>query len=275
MARKIKKRTINSKLDALASPISESMLRPSAGRDKKIGEFYYIDLDSLEPYPGQARKVFNKEELEGLADTIQKHGVRQPLTVSKNPEELGRYYIISGERRAKASRISGLTRVPCIVLSDTDNEKEIALVENVQRKDLHPLEIAEALKETLKNTTDSQEKLAKSLGLSRTYITETMGFLRLPENVKTLLLERDLTKRSIYRRLLKCNNELAMLRMLGAEKLVTNSGRKRNVLSFYIDNGECHLKKGKARLSQHEKKQLIENVERFLNELKNEFSGAA
>ena len=128
-----------------------------------------------------------------------------------------------------------------------------------------------ALKKNLENSGETNEALAKSLGLSRSYVTETVGFSRLPENIKQTLIENNVTNRSIYRRLLKCNNEVAMQRMLGSEQKSSASKRKRNVFSVFFDEGHCVLKKGKVRLSSNEKEELIKNLENLLLDLKKTF----
>lgn len=269
MVRKISKREINLNLDSIAAPIEKEKLRPSAGRENMIGEFYYLDTDSLEPYPNQARVQFDDQDLLSLSETIEKHGIRQPLTVCKIPEELGRYYVVSGERRLRAAKLINLKKVPCIILSDADNSEEIALIENLQRKDLHPLEVAKALSEVLENDkTMTQTNLSKGIGLSKTYISECLQYLSLPKNIQNILLKRNIFQRAILRRLLKCNNEQAMCTMLGEGKKTNNSPRKRNVFNIYIENGKFGFIKGSARLTSDEKEQLVRNLEEVLVSLK-------
>ena len=269
MVRKITKREINSNLDSIASPIKKEKLRPSAGRENMIGEFYYLDIECLEPYPNQARVQFYNEDLLSLSETIEKHGIRQPLTVCKIPDELGKYYVVSGERRLRAANLINLKKVPCIILSDADNSEEIALIENLQRKDLHPLEVARALSEVLeRDKTMTQTSLSKGIGLSKTYISECLQYLSLPKNIQNILLKRNIFQRAILRRLLKCNNEQAMCTMLGEGKEVNNKTRKRNIFNIYIENGQFGFVKGSARLTLDEKEELIKNLEDMLVSLK-------
>lgn len=269
MPRKITKKVVSANLSNICAPIKKEELRPSAGRDKSLGEFYFLEVDSLQPFPNQARKNFDPELLQSLADTISKHGIRQPLTVSKHPEELGKYFVISGERRLRAAKLLNLDKVPCIILEDADNKDEIALVENLQRKDLHPIEIARALNNLLKNdTTLSQASLAKGVGLTKSNVSEWLLYLNLPENIQDLLVERNISQRTIMRRLLKCNNEHAMHTMLGVNKNSTGRARKRAVLNLFIENGELNYKKGAARLTKKDKEGLIEKLEEILDDLK-------
>lgn len=269
MVRKIRKREINLNLDNISAPIKKENLRPSAGRENMIGEFYYLDSDSLKPYPNQARVQFDNQDLVSLSETIEKHGIRQPLTVSKIPDELGKYYVVSGERRLRAAKLINLKKVPCIILSDADNSEEIALIENLQRKDLHPLEVARALSDVLDHDKEAtQASLSKGIGLSRAYISECLQYLSLPKNIQNILLERNIFQRAILRRLLKCNNEHAMCTMLGEGKETNNKARKRNVFNIYIENGKFGFVKGSARLTVEEKEQLVENLEEMLRSLK-------
>lgn len=269
MVRKITKKEINSNLDAIAAPIKKENLRPSAGREQMIGEFYYLDIESLIPYPSQARTYFDEEELISLSETIEKHGIRQPLTVSKVPDELGKYYVISGERRLRAAKLIKLQKVPCIILDDADNTEEISLIENLQRKDLHPLEIAKALSDILAHDNSIKKiDLAKGVGLSKAYISECLQYLSIPQSIQEILIKRNIYQRVVLRRLLKCNNEHAMRTMLGADKKTNKRPRKRNIYNIYIEDGRCGYKKGNARLTLEEKKELVSSLEEMLEQLK-------
>lgn len=270
MARKITKKAININMDALIAPLKKENLRPSAGREQAIGEFYFLDTSELLPYPNQARKSFDDEELNALAETIKKHGIRQPLTVSKISGVLGQYYVLSGERRLRAAKLIGLQKIPCIILDDLDNADEIALIENLQRKDLHPLEVAKALSEIMTHDKSlSQADLAKGVGLSKKSVSELLTYLALPESIQKVLLDKSIYQRIIFRRLLKCNNELAMKRMLGVERHTNGRSRKRNIFNIYIEDGECGFKKGNVRLTVEEKVKLIDGLENMINEIKN------
>lgn len=269
MPRKITKKKVSENLSNICAPKNKQELRPSAGRDQSLGEFYFLEIDSLLPFPNQARKNFDVDLLQSLAKTISKHGIRQPLTVAKHPKELGKFYVVSGERRLRAAKLIDLKKIPCIILEDADNKDEIALVENLQRKDLHPLEIAKALNNLLeKDSKLKQSDLANGVGLPKSSVSECLQYLKLPEKVQSILLEKNIHQRTILRRLLKCNSEHAMLTMLGVDRKTSGQARKRSVLNLFIEDGELNLKKGSARLSKTDKKNLIEKLEDFLNELK-------
>lgn len=163
-----------------------------------------LNLDELRANPYQPRKVFDEAALQDLANSIKEHGVFQPIIAKKS---IKGYEIIAGERRVKASRLAGLKTVPAIIREFTDNEMmEIALLENLQRENLNAIEEAEAYKNLLTTLDITQDKLAQRIGKSRSYITNMIGLLNLPEQVKKLLEEKKITM-SHARVLSKIENE--------------------------------------------------------------------
>ncbi len=154
-------------------------------------EIIDIKLDELRSNPYQPRKVFDEVALNELAASIKEHGVFQPIIVKKS---IKGYEIIAGERRVKASRIAGLETVPAIVREFDDTEMmEIALLENLQREDLNAIEEAMAYVKIMEAKNLTHEELAKVLGKSQSYVTNTIGLLRLPEEVKDLVINDKLS----------------------------------------------------------------------------------
>ncbi len=150
-----------------------------------------IPLKDLRSNPYQPRKHFDQDALEELAKSIKEHGVFQPIIVKKS---IKGYDIIAGERRAKASELAGKTTVPAIVRDFTDDEMmEIALLENLQREDLNAIEEATAYKKLVEALHLTQEELADRLGKSRSYVTNMLGLLSLPEMVKTMIVNGDIS----------------------------------------------------------------------------------
>ena len=144
-----------------------------------------IKLDELRSNPYQPRKVFDEEKLKELSDSIKEHGVFQPIIVKKS---IKGYEIIAGERRVKASQMAGLEKIPAIIREFSDSEMmEIALLENLQRENLNAIEEATAYRKLLDTLNLTQEELAKKLGKSRSHITNMIGLLNLPEEVKKLI----------------------------------------------------------------------------------------
>ena len=154
-------------------------------------EIVDIKIDELRSNPYQPRKVFDEEALKELSDSIKQHGVFQPIIVKKS---IKGYEIIAGERRVKASRMAGLETVPAIVREFDDTEMmEIALLENLQREDLNPFEEANAYVKIMEAKNLTHEELAKVLGKSQSYVTNTIGLLRLPEDIRNLVINGKLS----------------------------------------------------------------------------------
>ena len=152
-----------------------------------------VAITAIIPNPHQPRTRFTDEELSELADSIREHGVIQPLIVSDHSD--GTYTLIAGERRLRASQIAGLSTVPVVIRQADDRELlELALIENIQREDLSPLEAAEAYKSLEENFNLTHEEISKRVGKNRASITNTMRLLKLPGEVQKGLLEKKITE---------------------------------------------------------------------------------
>ena len=148
-----------------------------------------IAIDLVKPNPHQPRKTFNEESLKELAESIAGHGILQPLVVTKMGDG---YRIVAGERRYRAAKIAGLSLVPVIIKDLTEKEiREIALVENLQREDLNPMEESEALYNLLTENNLTQEALAHAIGKSRPAVANSLRLLTLPVEVQAMV--RDLS----------------------------------------------------------------------------------
>lgn len=155
------------------------------------GTVQEVKINDIEPNSGQPRKTFNQEKLEELAESIKAHGIIQPLVVRKRN---GKFEIVAGERRWRAARIAGLSKVPIVVKEVTDKElMEVALVENLQREDLNPIEEAYGYETLLKGYALTQEEVSKAVGKSRSAIANTLRLLTLDEKVKKLVEKGELS----------------------------------------------------------------------------------
>ena len=143
-----------------------------------------ISISSITPNKYQPRKNFDKESLEDLTNSIKERGVIQPLIVRKSERDNNKYELIAGERRLQASQSAGLHEVPVIIIN-ADNLKslELAIIENVQRKDLNPIEEARGYKKLIDEFNYDQEKVSKFIGKSRSHITNSLRLLSLPNDV--------------------------------------------------------------------------------------------
>lgn len=163
-------------------------LPPAAG----ISAIILIPLEQIEVNPFQPRTTFEEESLKDLADSIKIHGVIQPITVRKI--ENNKYQLIAGERRLRASKLAGKKEVPAFVRLATDQESiEIALIENIQREDLNPLEIAINYKRLQDECDLTQEELATRLGKNRSSVTNFIRLLRLPPDIQAGLRDEKIT----------------------------------------------------------------------------------
>lgn len=171
---------------------TDNEIRTSAEEAEKIGVLE-IDISLIDVNPDQPRKVFNEEEIQGLAESIKENGLINPITLR---EKDGQYQIISGERRFRAFKFLNRDKVPALVLQNIDDSKmlELTLVENIQRADLNAIEIARSYKKLIYDLNIKQEELANRVGKSRSTISNSMRILDLSENIQNLILESKITE---------------------------------------------------------------------------------
>ena len=151
-----------------------------------------IPTGDLDPNPDQPRRSFSEESISQLSDSIREQGILQPLLVS--PSEGGRYTIIAGERRYRAGRAAGLETLPCIVKDiDVIRQREIALIENLQREDLNPIEAALGIRSLMQQCGYTQEKVSARLGKSRPAVANLLRLLQLPDEVTEMVRDGLLT----------------------------------------------------------------------------------
>ena len=164
----------------------ESLFEDAAPSFESDTRIETLPMREIEPDPGQPRKTFDDETLAELSASIAEHGLLQPIAVRPKPS--GGYLIVAGERRWRASRMAGLTEVPVIVKDVTDEQAmELALVENLQREDLDPVEEAVGIRELMTRCDLTQEQAARKLGKSRSALANSLRLLSLPETVLELL----------------------------------------------------------------------------------------
>lgn len=156
------------------------------------GQVTSLPLREIEPDPDQPRKSFNEEALSELARSIEENGLLQPIAV--RPGKLGGYIIIAGERRWRAAQLAGLNRVPVILKEVSDQQAmELALIENLQREDLDPIEQAEGFEHLMSTCNLTQEQAARKLGLSRSSLANSLRLLGLPQEARQLVKEGKLS----------------------------------------------------------------------------------
>lgn len=168
-----------------------SALIPEAEDLEGAGAFFHCPVEAIEPNPFQPRKTFGENELDELVASVREKGILTPLLVSKTDKG---YRLIAGERRWRAAQKAGLERVPVVVRESSPVESlELALIENLHRKDLNPIEEALAYQRLLEDAHVTQEELAKRLGKERATITNTLRLLKLPRIIQQDVVEERLT----------------------------------------------------------------------------------
>lgn len=188
-----KKQVLGRGLSALLKdPNTDIKSASDKNAEQLVGAVAEIDIDAIQPNPYQPRTNFAREALEELAQSIAQLGVIQPITVRKTG--FNQYEIISGERRWRAAQMAGLKTIPAYVrLADDQNMLELALVENIQREDLDPIEIAISYRRLIEEINLTQEKLSERVGKKRSTVTNYLRLLKLPDLIQVGLRDRLIT----------------------------------------------------------------------------------
>jgi len=225
--------------------------------DSSKEEITELDLTELRVNPYQPRKTFDEEALKELAESIKEHGVIQPIIVKKS---IKGYEIVAGERRFRASKLADQKTIPAIIRDFTDDQMmEIAVLENLQRENLNAIEEAEAYASLMNKLEITQEQVAKRVGKSRSHITNLLGLLSLPTEVKNLVKENKISM-AHARTLSKIEDEKQIKEL--ANKIITEN---MNVRSLEEETKKEEFKK---KITQHQQKKNNEyiNLERELSD---------
>ena len=245
----VKKTGLGKGLDALfSSPIMEEEQVKSEDMVTKL------KINEIEPNKAQARKVFDEEAIEDLANSIREYGVIQPIIVSKKNNF---YEIIAGERRWRASKKAGLAEIPAIIRDDDEQRnKEISLIENIQREDLNPIEKARGIKLLMDEYDLTQAKVAEKLGKSRSSIANTVRILNLDERVINLALEGKLTEGH-------CKALMA----------IEEPDRQYQMALYIIESGDSVREAEKKMKARKSSKKKDEKYEAIYRDIENSFQG--
>lgn len=225
-------------------------------------EIINIPINSIRPNPYQPRKLFNQRRLEELSQSIKSFGIIQPISVRRLTQDT--YELVAGERRLRASELADLKVIPAMVVDFRDKESAmIALVENLQREDLNFIEEAEGLESLIKDHKFTQMELAEKLGKSQSSISNKLRLLKLPADIKSTLVEENLTERH-GRALLKLPDD--NLRRVVLDKAIHNNlnvNSIENLVEDVLDN----LRKRDENAYKQSIKSLV-NVRIYLNTIK-------
>ncbi len=188
-----KKSTLGRGLEQImGGDVSQVIAEIQGDKTRTSGVANEVPVDKLVPNPYQPRKTFDLDELEGLAQSIRENGVFTPILVREN--QAGDFYIVAGERRSRAAKLAGLKIIPAVIADLSDDEMQrIALIENVQREDLNPIEVAKSLKDMIDAQSLKQDDAAKIIGKSRSYVANSLGLLKLDEKIINAVLDNKIS----------------------------------------------------------------------------------
>ncbi len=214
----------------------------TAREDKKESELKSLKLEEIFPDENQPRHEFDPDAIDALAASIKEHGVLQPIVVTK---EDGKYKIVAGERRWRASKIAGLDKIPAIIRSlDSQNRLELSIIENAQREDLNPIELATAYAKLKNQFNLSDEDIAAKVGKSEVTVQNTLRLLNLPDEAKHIMVKEKITE-GVMRPLV--NRDEATIKKL-LPKIVEEGWTARKVERYFQD----HKKKSSTALMKRD-----------------------
>ena len=231
----------------------------SASENFNVDEVMHIEISKLVKGRFQPRKLFDQDSIEELAESIKSHGIIQPIIVKKNEDN--KYEIIAGERRWRASQIAGLKEVPAIVRDIDENKlSEQALIENIQRQNLTPVEESEAYNNLLELHNYTQEELSKSLGKARSHIANMLRINNLPSDVKGLINEGKLSFSHV--KVIASSDDVSKLAQMIADKGLN----VRQTESLVKNWGKLKPQKNNSKIAQDNSDEDIISIERVIEE---------
>jgi ParB family chromosome partitioning protein len=248
-------------IDALIQQVDEDKVGDT-------GDVATVDLRNIQPNPNQPRKDFDEDSLKELAESIRQQGIIQPIIVEKVFDS---YTIIAGERRFRAAKMAGLSEVPVIVRSFSEEEKlEIALIENVQREDLNPIEEAYAYKELMERNNLSQESLAQKIGKKRSTVANAVRLLKLPEDMQESIVSGELSAghaRAILSLVNPADQRILYNRIVMDALSVREAERQAAGFNRGIRSSEKQKQRDKTDLPKIQSPEVQEIEQRFLDVL--------
>ena len=232
-------------------------------KDKTSREYMKCPVNRIKPDKNQPRHYFDKDSLNDLVTSIKEQGIIQPLIVRRITDG---YELIAGERRWRASQMAGLKEVPIVIKDVSDTQAfEMALVENIQREDLNPIEEAQAISRLIEEHQYTQVQLSERIGRNRSTIANSMRLLKLPDEVQTMVSSKELTE-GHARAILQANTEQSMIALAKMAVLKKFSVRSTEIQARKLANGSALASKAAVQPQQQspQVKSLIERLERAL-----------
>jgi ParB family chromosome partitioning protein len=241
------------------TPLSQKLRRDVFfGTSPDLPRIIEVDLAKLRPNPDQPRRDFNHESIKELSDSIEQHGLIQPIAVAKDPENVERFIIVAGERRFRAFQILGRESIPAIITSGAPDE--IALIENIQREGLHPLDEAHALANLMARHRYTQEEVSKIVGKARNTVTELLGLTTLPQRIQDECRTSDIISKSM---LIEISRLPTLDDQLAFWEKVRNGGVTVRQVRAHKNSG----KRGNSRPADHPAAKALTAGRTFVNKL--------
>ncbi len=250
------KRGLGKGIHSLIGDYSMENRAPSEQKEEKPSDATVVTLSlkKIESNPGQPRKSFDNDTLQELADSIQAQGVLQPILVEESATTPDRYIIIAGERRYRAAKMAGLTHIPALIRNFSEEQRlEVALIENIQRENLNPIEEAQAYRFLIEQVSLSQEDLSRRLGKKRSTIANSLRLLNLSQDIQQTLVEGVITAghaRALLSVINPADRALLFKRIMKEAMSVRQAENSARILN---NGGRAGGKKGKKHAGADEK----------------------
>lgn len=254
-------------LESLIPAKRKKELKPKDKSVLKKDSVFLLEIEKIKPNPHQPRKDFDEESLKSLAASIKEYGILQPIIVSKAEYDIPsgtrvEYHLIAGERRLKAAKLAGISLIPAIIRSSEPREKlELALIENIQRKDLNPLERARAYKKLIDEFGLTQKQVSERVGKSREAVANTIRILALPKKIQQAILENKLTEghARVIAGVSEIDKQIALYQKIISNNLSVRDAEKMvNILKPAV------ARKKRTILLDAESKEIQEKIEQVL-----------
>jgi ParB family chromosome partitioning protein len=241
------------------TPLSEKLRRDVFfGTSPDLPRIIEVDLAKLRPNPDQPRRDFNQESLKELATSIEQHGLIQPIAVARDPENAERFIVVAGERRFRAFQLLGRDTIPAIITTGAPDE--IALIENIQRENLHPLDEAHALANLMARHNYTHEEISKVVGKARNTVTEILRLTSLPQRIQDECRTSDIASKSM---LIEISRLPTQDDQLAFWEQVRHGGMTVRQVRAHKNSG----KRGSARPADHPAAKALTAGRTFVNKL--------
>jgi len=232
---------------------------PTHVRGSGSVEILSVSVEKITQYEKQARKRFSEEEIKSLAKSIDEVGLINPIQLIKLPEQ-GTFSVVNGERRLRAAKLLGMKKINCVILDSSDEIELISIVDNLQRQDLHPIELAGAFSSLLEGFGD-KKRVAEKLGISYTSFLETVQLSKIPLPIQKILLDKNIRSRTIHRKIMRASSTDDMFKIVDSTLSSSSYSvvkKKTKIMEFTSLDGKVQVKIGYKRPNNDQIDRMIE-----------------